>query len=86
MGLELKPQKCRFLSIVDGKTENVTFKVKDKDEKEINMDSVIQKPMKFLGSNLSGDSSPSAMFVNILVVLESKLKTSMKAPCGASLN
>ena len=50
MGLELKPQTYRSLSIVDGKTENVTFKVKNKDEKEINIDSVIDRPMKLLGS------------------------------------
>ena len=74
MGLDLKPQKCRSLSIEDGKVENVVFKLKDKDEKEINIDSVIDKPMKFLGSNLAGDNSPSAMFANILSMLESKLK------------
>ena len=79
MGLELKPQKCRSLSIEKGKIENIVFKLKDYDEKDINIDSIIDKPMKFLGSNLAGDNSPSAMFVNILSMLETKLKNINKS-------
>ena len=50
MGLELKPQKCRSFSIEKGKIVNEKFKLKDKNGEEIQIESVIDKPMKFLGS------------------------------------
>ena len=74
MGLELKPQKCRSLSIEKGKVEKVTFVLEDENNKDIHIDSVIDKPMKFLGSNLAGDNTPNAMFVKIMSMLELKLK------------
>ena len=74
MGLQLKPQKCRSLLIEKGKIVNINFTIEDENRTDINIDSVIDKPMKFLGSNLAGDNSPSAMFVKIYSMLEAKLK------------
>ena len=58
MGLVIKPKKCRSLSILKGKTVNIPFQLKDKDTGEnITIASVIDKPMKFLGSEVTENTS-----------------------------
>ena len=75
MGLVIKPSKCRSLSIVKGKYTNITFQLKDKiSGNPVNIFSVLDKPMKFLGSEVTGNNTPSAMFA----FLELKLKTKLE--------
>ena len=53
MGLVIKPKKCRSLSIQEGKTVNIPFRLKDKETGEdVIIDSVIEKPMKFQGQTV----------------------------------
>ena len=73
MGLVLKPKKCRALSIESGKVKHIPFTLKEEDGKDFTIDSVIDKPLKFLGSVISGNNSPSAMFAEIFSKLENKL-------------
>ena len=74
MGLVIKPKKCRSLSIQGGKAVNIPFRLKDKDTGEdVNIASVIEKPMKFLGSEVSGTNSPNAMFASLYSKLKGKL-------------
>ena len=73
MGLVLKPKKCRSLSIENGKVTNVMFNLKEEDGSEISIDSVIDKPLKFLCSNITGNNTPSAMFAKIILKLETEL-------------
>ena len=53
MGLTFKASKCRSLSICAGQVKNVTFVMKDSNGGEIHIDTVHQRPMKFLGSSIS---------------------------------
>ena len=71
MGLVVKPEKCRSLSIIKGNVSNEKFILRcEKTGKNTEIDSVIDKPMKFLGSVVGAVNTPSAMLVEIL----SKLK------------
>ena len=75
MGLVIKPSKCRSLTIQNGKVENIHFKLKD----TINGSSVIiatveEKPMKFLGSEVTSVNTPAAMFVKLFSKLETMLE------------
>ena len=75
MGLVVKPEKCRSLSIVKGKVENIKFVLRcDKTGENTEIDSVIDKPMKFLGSVVGAVNTPSAMFVEILSKFTKKLE------------
>ena len=75
MGLVLKPRKCRSLSIEGGKYTNVQFHLKNRtSEKPVNILSVLDKPLKFLGSEVTSDNTPSAMYV----FLNSKLTTKLE--------
>ena len=56
MGLVMKAPKYRSLSIQSGKKTNVQFYL------QTNIYSVLEKPMKFLGSIVQEDNSPHAMF------------------------
>ena len=50
IGLVIKPQKCGSLSIVGGRTVNIEFNLRDEIQKNnICIESVIDKPLKFLG-------------------------------------
>ena len=63
------------MSIIKGKYTNIQFQLKNKTSGEpVNILSVIDKPMRFLGSEVTGINTPSAMFV----FLESKLKTKLE--------
>ena len=73
MGLVLKPKKCRSLSIESGNVKNIKFNLKGEDGSDILIDSVIEKPLKFLGSIITGNNTPSAMFAEIISKLETKL-------------
>ena len=61
MGLVLKASKCRSLSIKSGKTINIQFHLKNQTEEGIPIYSVLDKPIKVLGSKVSDDNSPHAM-------------------------
>ena len=62
MGLVLKAPKCRSLSIQSGKITNIQFYLKTNANSAVPISSVIEKPMKFLGSVVQEDNSPNAMF------------------------
>ena len=54
MGLVVKPRKCRSLSLIKGIEKKVHFQIKDRKENTItNILSVLEKPMKFLGSEIA---------------------------------
>ena len=69
----MKPNKRRALSIESGKVKHVSFTLQEEGENNFTIDSVIYKPLKFLGSVIAGNNSPSAMFAQIFSKLESKL-------------
>ena len=74
MKLVLKPSKCRSLSIQNGKQTNVSFFLTEKESQDkCAISSVIDKPFKFLGSEITEENTPSA----ISVLLESKLETKL---------
>ena len=73
MGLVLKPLKCRSLSVRSGKVTKMTFNLKSSTGVSLPILSVLEKPMKFLGSEVTEDDSPHAMFVKIHSKLETKL-------------
>ena len=71
MGLVVKPYKCRSLTIQSRTVTNVSFQLKDQvTGATMHIASVLEKPLKFLGSQVTSDNSPNAMFVAI----HSKLK------------
>ena len=74
MGLAIKPSKCRSLSIVNGKTEKEPFVLHDKDKLPIVIASVMDEPMKVLGSEIAGVNTPSEMAAVITVKLKTKLE------------
>ena len=80
MGLVIKPKKCRSLSILKGKTVNITFNLKDEAlGQNVDIDSVIEKPLKFLGSEVCGVNTPSAMFASLFEKLKEKLENIEKS-------
>jgi hypothetical protein len=75
MGLVIKPKKCRSLSILKGKPVNIPFQLKDKETGDnIVIASVIDKPMKFLGSEVTENNTLSAMFAFLYSKLKQKLE------------
>ena len=78
MGLVLKAPKRRSLSITGGKTSNIHFTLNNSGS-EVKRISVLEKNMKFLESEVTGDSSKSAMFASIKLKLESKLENIHKS-------
>ena len=74
MGLVIKPKKCRSLSIEKGKPEKIKFVLNGIENKVTEVDSVLEKPLKFLGSLVEGICKPSAMFAAIMSKLETKLQ------------
>ena len=64
--------KCCSLSIQGGKTKDINF-ILDNSGKPVNILSVIEKPMKFLGSEITRDNTPHAMFAKMKFKLEQKL-------------
>ena len=78
MGLILKAQKCRSLSIQGGKSKNLTFTLNNSG-KPFNIPSVLEKPMKFLGSEVLGNTSPSVIFALMKTKLETKLQNINKS-------
>ena len=65
MGLVLKASKCRSLSIKGGKTTKVPFYLKNHTEEATQIFSVLEKPLKFLSSEVTDDSSPHAMAASL---------------------
>ena len=74
MGFILKPTKCRYLSIEKGKVENIKFKLMNYET-----DSVIDRLIKFIGSVVGAVNTPSAMFVEIMSKLKTKLENISKS-------
>ena len=74
MGLVLKAPKCRSLSIQSGKISNVQFYLITNTNSEVPISSVIEKPLKFLGSEVQEDNSPHAMFAALSLKLRNKLE------------
>ena len=62
MGLVIKAPKCRSLSIQSGKTTEIKCYLKTNTNEVVPISSVIDKPKKFLGSEVQEDNSPHAMF------------------------
>ena len=83
MGLLIKPKKCRSLSIIGGKTTNIEFNLKDGvPNEDIAIAFVIEQPLKFLGSEVCGVNTLSAMFVSLYeklkIMLENKDRSSLR--------
>ena len=74
MGLIIKPRKCRSLSIVNGKTEKIPFFLHNKVEEPVVIASVVDEPMKFLGSEIGGVNTPQEMAALIYLKLRTKLE------------
>jgi hypothetical protein len=74
MGLVLKPRKCRSLSIVDGKTTKDPFVLHDNSGQPMVIASVVDEPMKFLGSEIAGVNTPSEIADQITLKLRNKLE------------
>ena len=55
--------------------EIVKSVLKSEENKVTELDSVLERPLKCLGSIVDGISKPSAMFAAILLKLETKLET-----------
>ena len=74
MKLVIKPSKCRSLSFHCGKQSVVSFHLKEKESREkVSNSSVIYKPLKFVGSEVTEVNTPSAMSA----LLEEKLETKL---------
>ena len=73
MGLILKPQKCRALSVQSGTPTVIEFHLTNKSGDKVPISSVLVKPLKFLGSIVSEDNTPSAKFA----LIEEKLRTKL---------
>ena len=74
MGLVIKAPKCCSLSIQSGKTTNIHFYLNERTNIVTPISTVIEKPMKFLGSEVQKDNSPHAMFAVLSQKLKSKLE------------
>ena len=74
MGLVFKAPLCRSLSITSGTTSNVQFHLKNNTPETVRIFSVLEKPMKFLGSKVGEDNSPHAMSVSLHLKIQTKLE------------
>ena len=74
MGLVLKPQKCRALSIQSGSPKIVDFHLTNNTGAKTTISSVLDKPLKFLGSIVAEDNTPSARYA----LLEKKLREKLE--------
>ena len=74
MGLILKPPKCRALTIQKGTPKIVDFILTTETGKKVPISSVLLKPLKFLGSIIAEDNSPSAKYD----IIEEKLQTKLE--------
>ena len=72
IGLVLKASKYKSLSIQGGRTTNHQFTL-NKFGKHLVISSVLEKPKKYLGSEVLEDSSPSGMYALMKTKLETKL-------------
>ena len=78
MGLVLKPRKCRALSIQSGTPGIVDFHLTNITGKKVTISSVLVKPLKFLGSIVAEDNTPSAKYELIENKLRNKLENIQK--------
>ena len=79
MGLVLKSSKCRSLTLKSGKPVNTIFYLKEDSDNPTPIESVLTKPMKFLGSEVTENNSPNAMFAMIFSKLKTKLENINKS-------
>ena len=73
MGLVIKPSKCSSLSIQSGKSTNLNFHLLNEAGEKISISSVADKPLKFLGSQITSLNKPQDMFQFLFDKLEKKL-------------
>ena len=74
MGLVLKNRKCRSLSLVLRKAVKREFHLKDTcTENPVNISSVLDKPFKFIESEITGENNSTEMFESTKSKLEDKL-------------
>ena len=78
MGLVLKPQKCRALSIQSGAPGIVDFHLTNITGKKVTISSVLLKPLKLFGSIVAEDNTPSARYELIENKLRNKLENIQK--------
>ena len=74
MGLVIKPSKCSSLSIQSGKSSNLNFHLLNQNGEKVSIASVCDKPLKFLGSQITALNKPSEMFQFLYDKLENKMK------------
>ena len=76
MGFFLKSSKCRSLSICSGQVQDVTFVIKDysNDELKVPIETVHNRPHKFLGSQITYSNTPQEYFKHFQEVLKTKLE------------
>ena len=73
MGLVIKPGKCASLSIQSGRASESIFHLTEGVQK-IPIELVKNKPLKFLGSNVTALNKPNEMFQFLSEKFETKLK------------
>ena len=73
MGLIIKPSKCASLSIQSGRSSDCEFHLTDRNQK-VPIALVKNKPLKFLGSNVTALNKPNEMFEFLYEKFEAKLK------------
>ena len=75
MGLVIKPSKCSSLSIQSGKSAKIDFFLEDNQTgQKTTISSIVDKPLKFLGSQVTALNKPQNMFLFLHEKLETKLK------------
>ena len=78
--LVLKPHKCRSLSIQHGMQSIVSFYLTKKDlQDKVSISSVIDEPLKFLGSEITKINTPNALSVLLETKLENELSNVEKS-------
>ena len=73
MGLVIKPGKCASLSIQSGRSSDSIFHLTEEMQKTL-IELVKNKPLKFLGSNVTALNKPNEMFQFLSEKFETKLK------------
>ena len=86
IGLLPKPSECRSLSIQKGTLEIVDFNLPIDACKKVLISFVLVKPLKFLGSVVAEENSPSTKFAIIEQKLREKLENIDLSEIGTTFN
>ena len=70
----INASKCSSLSIQSGKSYNLSFHLTGDTGEKVQISSVCEKPIKFLGSQISALNKPNEMFQFLYEKLEIKMK------------